>query len=101
MLVNGKSFLDMPIKNAEETYKHIIKMGRNNNYTTDNLLDYEYFSKHYKLIAIALSKQIELENPNLKQQVNFIGRLTRNEGATIFLSLKSQMKQRLNFDKML
>ena len=101
MLINGKSFLDMPIKNAEETYKQIIKMGRNNNYTTDNLLDYEYFSKHYRLIATALSKQIELENPNLKQQVNFIGRLTRNEGATIFLSLKSQKKQRLNFHKML
>ena len=28
---------------------------------TGNLLDYEYFSKHYKLIAIDLSKEIELE----------------------------------------
>ena len=34
-------------------------------YTTGNLLDYEYFSKHYKLIAIDLSKQIELKNPDL------------------------------------
>ena len=33
------------------------------------------FSKHYKLIAIDLRKQIELENPDLKQQINFIGRL--------------------------
>ena len=53
-------------------------MGRNNNYTTGNLLDYEYFSKHYKLIAIDLSKQIELENPDLKQQIHFIGRPERN-----------------------
>ena len=37
---------------------------------TGNLLDYKYFLKHYKLIAIDLSKQIELENPNLKQQIN-------------------------------
>ena len=29
-------------------------------YTTGNLLDYQYFSKHYKLIAIDLRKQIEL-----------------------------------------
>ena len=40
-----------------------------------NLLDYEYFSKHYKLIAIDLSKQIELENPDLRQKINVIGRL--------------------------
>ena len=46
----------MAIKNEEETYKQIIEMGRNNDYTTDNLLNYEYFSKHYKLIAIDLSK---------------------------------------------
>ena len=32
-----------------------------------NLLDHEYFSKHYKLIAIDLSKQIELENPEKSQ----------------------------------
>ena len=36
-------------------------MGINNYYMTGNLLDYEYFSKHYKLIAIDLSKEIELE----------------------------------------
>ena len=53
-------------------------MGRNSDYTTGNLLDYEYFSKYCKLIAIDLSKQIELENSNLKRQINFIGRLERN-----------------------
>ena len=75
VLIDGKSFFDMPIKNEEETYEQIIEMGRNNDYTTGNLLDYEYFSKHYKLIAIDLSKQIELENPDLSQQINVIGRL--------------------------
>ena len=50
-------------------------MSKNNDYTTSNFSDYEYFSKHYKLIAIDLSKQIELENPTLKQQINFIGKL--------------------------
>ena len=34
-------------------------------------MDYEYFSEHYKLIAIDLSKQIDLKNPNLKQQIKF------------------------------
>ena len=59
-----KSFLDTPIKNKEEVYGKIIEMGRNNDKTTDNLLDYEYFSKHYKLIATDLSKQIKLEKPD-------------------------------------
>ena len=84
VLIYRKSFLNMSIKNEEETYEQIIEMGRNNDYTTGNLLDYEYFSKHYKLIAIDLSKQIELENPDLKQQINFIGKLERNEGVTAF-----------------
>ena len=63
-------------------------MGRNNDYRTGDLLDYEYFSKHYKLIAIDLSKQIELENPDLKQQINFIGRLERNGGVTMFFIIE-------------
>ena len=74
-----KSFFDTPIKIDKETYEQIIEIGRNNDYTTGNLLDYEYFSKHYKLIAIDLSKQIELENPDLKQQINFIGSLKEIE----------------------
>ena len=56
VLINGKSFFDMPIKNEQETYKQITEIGRNNDYTTGNLLDYRYFSNHYKLIAIDLSK---------------------------------------------
>ena len=71
----------MLIKKKEETYDKIIEMSKNNNYTTRNLLDYEYFSNHYKLIAIDLSKQIELQNLNLKQQINFIGKLERTEEA--------------------
>ena len=78
VLIDGKSFFEMQIKNGEETYEQIIEMKRSNDYTTGNLLDYEYFSKHYKLIAIDLSKQIELENPDLKQQINFIEKLERN-----------------------
>ena len=50
-------------------------MSKNNDYTTGNLLDYEYFSEHYKLIAIDLSKQTELENSDLKQQINVINKL--------------------------
>ena len=57
-LIDGKSFFDIPIRNGEETYEQIIEMERNNDFTACNLLDYEYFSKHYILIATDLSKQI-------------------------------------------
>ena len=39
----------MLVKNKEETYEQIIEMSRNNDGRTGNLLDYEYFSKYYKL----------------------------------------------------
>ena len=80
----------MPVKNKEEAYEKIIEISKNNDYTTGNLLDYEYFSKHYKLIAIDLSKQIELENPNLRQQINFIGKLEDDEVTMFFIIEKSE-----------
>ena len=75
VLIDGKPFFEISVKNKEEAYEAIIEMSRNSGYTTDNLLDYEYFSKFYSLIAIDLSKKIELENLDLKQKINFIGRL--------------------------
>ena len=45
-------------------------------------MDYEYFKDHYLLIAKDLRKQTELKNPDLKQQIYFIGRL--EEYATMF-----------------
>ena len=46
VLIDGKSLFNIPIKNGDETYEQIIQMGRNNDYATGNLLDYEYFSKY-------------------------------------------------------
>ena len=99
VLIDGKGFFDMPIKNGEETYKQIIEMARSNDYTTSNLLYYESFSKHYKLIAIDFSKQIELENSDLKKQINFIGRLERNKGATMFFMIEKSEETTLEFSQ--
>ena len=74
-------------------------MVRNNDYTTGNLLDYEYFSNNYKLIAIDLSKQIELEDANTMQQINFIGRIERNEGATMFFIIEKTEETTFNFSQ--
>ena len=99
MLIYGKNFFDILIKNREGTCQQIIKMRRNNDYMTDNLLDYEYFFEHYKLIAVDLSTQNELENPDLKQQVDAIGRLTRNEGATMFYIIEKSKEITFQFSQ--
>ena len=45
-------------------------MSKNNDYTT-GLLDFAYFTKNYRLIAIDLSKQTKFKNP---QQISFINK---------------------------
>ena len=57
VLIDAKSFFDLSVKNDEESYEKIIDMSNNSDYTTGNLLDYAYYKKHYRLIAIDLSKQ--------------------------------------------
>ena len=44
VLIDGKSFFDLSVKN-EEAYKKIIDMSNNNDYTTGNLLDFTYFKR--------------------------------------------------------
>ena len=60
-------------------------------------MDYEYFSKHQNLIAIDLSKRIELENSDLKQQINFMGRLERDEGAKMFFIIEKSEERTFEF----
>ena len=98
VIIYKLSFFSMPIKTEEEAYEKIIDISRNNEYTTGNLLDYDYFKKHYKLIAIDLSKQQELqENEDLSQQINFIGRLT--EAANVFIIIEKKENTILEFSQ--
>ena len=87
VLIDGKIFFDVPVRNKEEAYEKIIEISKKNNYTTVNLLDYENFSK---LIAINLSKQIKLENLDSNQEINFISKLSENEAKKFFIIEKSE-----------
>ena len=71
-------------------------MSNNNDYTTGNLLDFAYFKKHYKLITIELSKQIKWKDP---QQINFIGKLSKNTGATMFFIIEKSEETTFNFSQ--
>ena len=89
VIIDKLAFLDLPIKTEEEAYEKIIDISRNNEYTTGNLLDYDYFKKYYKLIAIDLSKQQVLqENEDLIQQINYIGKL--EEAANVFIIIEKK-----------
>ena len=99
VLIDGKGFSDVPIKNKEEAYEKPIEMSKNNDYETGNLMDFEYFLNYYKLIPIDLSKQTELGNPNLKQPISFIGKLERNEGATNFFIIEKLGETNFNFSQ--
>ena len=91
IIIDKLAFFDLPIKTEEEAYEKIIDIIRNNEYTTGNLLDYDYFKKHYKLIAVDLSKQQVLqENEDLIQQINLIGRL--ENAANIFIIIEKKRK---------
>ena len=58
-MITERNFFNQPIKNDLKTYDSIRKIatGQGDDYTTGGLLDYPYFKKYYKLIAIDLSKQ--------------------------------------------
>ena len=46
ILIDGKSFFDLPVKHEEEAYEKNIEMSNSNDYTTGNLLDFGYFKKN-------------------------------------------------------
>ena len=93
VLIDGKRFFDLPVKNEEEAYEKIIDMSNNNDYTTGNLLYFAYFKKIYRLIAIDLSKQTKLKDP---QQINFIEKRLRNTGATMFFIIENSEETTFN-----
>ena len=74
VMIDGKNFFDQPVKNDKVTYENIrkITIGQGDDYTTGCLLDYTYFKKYYKMIAIDLSRQQALDaDPRAIQQINF------------------------------
>ena len=63
VLIDGKGFFDLPVKNGEEAYEKIIEMRNNSDYTTDNLLEFGYLKGKLQIITIDLSKQSKLKDP--------------------------------------
>ena len=46
VLIDWKSFFNLPVENEKEAYEKIIDMCNNNDYTTGTLLDFAYFKQN-------------------------------------------------------
>ena len=100
-MVDGKKILDQPINNMIKTYENIrkITIGQED-YTTGCLLDYGYFKKYYKMIAVDLGKQQALDaDPKEIQQINFTENLDRGGTTRFYFILEEVKKLFLNFHK--
>ena len=102
VIIDGKSFFDQSIKSYIKTYENIQKVtsGQGDDYTTGCLLDYNYFKKHYKMIAIDLRKQQALDaDPKAIQQINFIGNLGGNNNRLIIFIIEGVKETILDFSQ--
>ena len=100
VIIDGRNFYDNPIESDIEKYRELKKVmtGKGENYTTGSLLDYDYFNKHYKLVAVDLSKQKELDpDPRAIQQIEFKYMLETN--STIYWVLEKSKETILEFYK--
>ena len=79
-IFNGKKLYGQPINSDIKRYKEIenLTTGQDKIYTTRCLLHNDYFKNHYRIIAVELSRQKELD-ADLKaiQQIEFFEKKTR------------------------
>ena len=63
VIIDGRNFYDNPIESDIKKYRELKKVmiGKGEDHTTGSLFDFNYFDKHYKLVAADLSKQKELD----------------------------------------
>ena len=100
VIIDGRNFYDNPIESDNEKYRELEKVmiGKGEDYTTGSWLDFNYFDKHYKLVAVDLSKQKELDaDPRAIQQIEFKYMLGTN--STIYWVLEKSKETILEFYK--
>ena len=103
--IDGKKFYDQPINDLIKQYDEIRKIstGQGDDYTTGCLLDFAYFEKNYRLIAVDLSKQKALDaDSRAIQQIIFTGKIkasVANTRVIIYYILEQSKETKLEFSK--
>ena len=100
VIIDGRNVYDNPIEGDIEKYRELTKVmiGKGEHNTTGSLFDFNYFDKLYKLVAVDLSKQKELDaDPRAIQQIEFKYMLRTN--STIYWVLEKSKETILEFYK--
>ena len=100
VIIDGRNFYDNLIESDIEKYRELKKVmiGKGEDYTTGSLLDYNCFNKHYKQVAVDLSKQKELDaDRRAIQQIEFEYMLDTN--STIYWVLEKSKETILELYK--
>ena len=102
VMIDGRNVFDQPINSMSKTYENIRKIAtdKGDDYTTGCLLDYPYFKENYKMNAIDLSRQNELDaDPRAIQQINFTANLDRTGNTTIFFIIEEAKETFFEFSQ--
>ena len=103
--IDGRDFYGQPVNDSIKQYDEIRKIstGQGDDYTTGCLLDFAYFEKNYRLIAVDLSKQKALDaDSRAIQQIIFIGKIKAtvpNTRVIIYYILEQSKEAILEFAK--
>ena len=84
VIINWKIVYDQAIDSDIKRYEEIRKLetGQGEDYATGCLLVYEYIKNHYRLIAVDLSRQKDLDtDPKAIRQTEFVGQLKKLNSA--------------------
>ena len=79
-IISGKNLYDQAIDSGLKWYKEIKKLitWQEEDYTSGYLSDYDYIKNHYRLIAVDLSRQKELDtDPKTNHQIEFVRHLKK------------------------
>ena len=101
-MIDGRNFFDQPINSINKTYENIRKIatGKGDYYTTGCFLDYPYLKENYKMIAIDLSRQNELDvGLRAIQQISFTANLDRAGNTTIFFIIEEAKETIFEFSQ--
>ena len=93
-LIDNKPFFDQSVKSKQEAYQKLVETPWDDNFTAWNQLNVLYHQNCSKHITIDLLRETSTTIP---QQINFIAKLDKHNGATISFIAEKQQKTVLNF----
>ena len=103
VIINWKIVYDQAIDSDIKRYEEIRKLetGQGEDYATGCLLVYEHIKNHYRLIAVDLSRQKDLDaDPKAIRQTEFVGQLKKlnsannNAGSMFVLTISEKIKEK-------